>query len=500
MCYKEVTTLTLGTSDMNLPLQLTLRPALPNVYGPLDYREQRAIFERIDQILNQSGADLEWVMNWVNDHGITSEKTVALLLTGFRTTLARKFLDVSLREFAFRLSDSMLLQWFCRCGDYGIVLPPSKSTLDRQEDLIDLQDLENLIDAITRGAMNPEAGDRLGSLTEPLELGDVFADCTCVKAPIHFPVDWVLLVDAVRTLMKAVLLIRKHGLRHRMPAPESFINAINKQAMAMSGTRRVKDGKKKQKKTLRKMKKICKLVESHAARYRDVLESQWEKTDWTRAEAEQVLGRMDAILEQLPAAKKQAHERIIGERRVANEDKILSLYEPDVHVIKRGKAAAEVEFGNKLYLAEQCDGMLVDWKLYQEDVPSDTNLMQESVERMELSIGKPEGVVTDRGFTSKRNIRWLNEEGIRDGLCPKDVDDLREKMKDPWFAASQKRRGATEGRIGIFKNVFLGGVMKEKGFESRNRALIWSVLAHNLWVLARKSLADEAERAEQAAA
>ena len=35
----------------------------------------------------------------------------------------------------------------------------------------------------------------------------------CLKADIHFPVDWVLLRDGVRTLMKATLLIRKAGLR-----------------------------------------------------------------------------------------------------------------------------------------------------------------------------------------------------------------------------------------------------------------------------------------------
>jgi hypothetical protein len=41
--------------------------------------------------------------------------------------------------------------------------------------------------------------------------------------------------------------------------------------------------------------------------------------------------------------------------------------------------------------------------------------------------------------------------------------------------------------------------MKEKGFKNREQALVWSVLAHNLWVLARMSLADEAERKETAA-
>ncbi|MBE7499012.1 MAG: hypothetical protein HS113_01620 [Verrucomicrobiales bacterium] len=62
------------------------------------------------------------------------------------------------------------------------------------------------------------------------------------------------------------------------------------------------------------------------------------------------------MLAQLPQAVKQAHERIIGERPVANAGKILSLYEGDLHVIVRGKAGAAVEFGNTLFLAEQRKG------------------------------------------------------------------------------------------------------------------------------------------------
>ena len=42
-------------------------------------------------------------------------------------------------------------------------------------------------------------------------------------------------------------------------------------------------------------------------------------------------------------------------------DKILSLYEQDVRILVRGKAGAEVEFGNALYLAEQADGLIVDY-------------------------------------------------------------------------------------------------------------------------------------------
>jgi hypothetical protein len=66
------------------------------------------------------------------------------------------------------------------------------------------------------------------------------------------------------------------------------------------------------------------------------------------------------VLARLPQAVSQAHERIIGERRVANGDMILNLYDPDIHVLVRGKAGAEVEFGNGLYLAEQAGGLFSD--------------------------------------------------------------------------------------------------------------------------------------------
>src|ERR1700731_780989 len=50
-------------------------------------------------------------------------------------------------------------------------------------------------------------------LEEPLDLSTMFLDTTCVKANIHFPVDWVLLRDGVKTLMQSVELIRTHGLK-----------------------------------------------------------------------------------------------------------------------------------------------------------------------------------------------------------------------------------------------------------------------------------------------
>ncbi len=42
-------------------------------------------------------------------------------------------------------------------------------------------------------------------LSEPIDMDVYFVDTTCLKANIHFPVDWVLMRDATKTL-KLVML------------------------------------------------------------------------------------------------------------------------------------------------------------------------------------------------------------------------------------------------------------------------------------------------------
>ena len=479
-----------------LSFQLPLRRELPNIYGSLDFREQVAVYKRIDRLLATSGVETTLLNSVLRTrHGRITDKLVNRILHALRSVIMMRLSGLDFREFSCRQADGAVYQWFTFCGEFGLCKPSSKSSLQRYVDWFDQKELSDAIHELIVQASAQDAGVRLGELNEALALDDVFADCTCVKANIHFPTDWVLLVDAVKTLMQSIRLIREKGLRHRMPDPEIFLNRANRLAMAMSASRRGRDSRRKRKKTLRALKKLNKHVLAHAETYRELLDRDWEKTEWSRKQAEQVLKRMDGVIEQLPAAVHQAHERIIGGRKVHNADKILSLYEGDVHVIVRGKAGAEVEFGNKLYLAEQRDGVVVDWDLFKEEAPSDSRLVKVSVERIKDCLGQyPESYVTDRGFASKRNASCLREKGIRDGMCSRDPMELRERMKDQWYKDAQKRRGSTEGRIGVFKNVFLRKVMREKGFDNREQALVWSVLAHNLWVLARMSLADEAER------
>lgn len=94
-------------------------------------------------------------------------------------------------------------------------------------------------------------------------------------------------------------------------------------------------------------------------------------------------------------------------------------------------------------------------------------------------------MVGDRGFCSQANQKALQESEIFDGVCPRDPQELKKRMKGKKFARLQRRRSQTEGRIGILKAGFWGRPMRAKGFENRQLAVAWGVLTHNLWMLAR---------------
>lgn len=475
-----------------IPLPTELRPALPTIVGNVDYLEFRRRLEQIDRLLRSSGLQTAFVaeclQTWL--HGsqgpVTAweqQKFQQRCVRALRCNLLRTLLQEDFRGFSVHLAGNPLYQWFCGIAALDQVRVPSKSELQRFAAMQTAPQVRALIDRLLlAGIQQPAVLDLAG----PLNLDDYFLDTTCVQAPMHFPVDWVLLRDATRTLMKAVKLIRREGLRERMEAPEEFLKRINRLSIEMTHSRRKSESRKERKRILRAMKKLTRVVENHARRHRELLDAQWPETSWTRPQAEQVLSRIDRVLGLLPQARKQAHERIIGERPVPNAEKLLSLYETDARVLVRGKAGAEVEFGNTLLLAENAQGLILDFHLHQEQAPGDSQLLLPSLERLPGPVAQAiQAVGTDRGFSSVTNTVGLEIAGKFNAICPKSPAELKERMQEERFAGLQKRRSQTEARISILKRGFLGGPMRAKGFKRRELAVAWGVLTHNLWVIAR---------------
>lgn len=489
-----------------IPFELPLPQVLPTIEGNVDYRQLRDQLLRIDSLLVRSGLETRLMekdlARWLGQHQELSARAQQNrqrhCRRALRCNLARLLIQEDYRGFAARLADSPLLQYFCGISEVLCVTVPSKSTLQRYDEWWPQADLRQVVEQLL--SLGAAAAQKL-ALPEAVDLESAFVDTTCLSANIHYPVDWVLLRDATRTLMKGVELIRGQGLKHRMEPPQSFLTRINRLCIQMTHASSKTDRERHRKKTLRQMDKLVGTVRAHARRYRALLDQQWPQTQWTQAQAQQVLRRMDQVLEQLPQARQQARQRILQGQPVANADKILSLYEPDVHVIVRKKAGAEVEFGNTLLLVENPQGLILDWELFKERAPADSALLPCSIGRMEKAYGpKLKAVAADRGFDNETNRIGLADEGIYNAVCPRSPQGLRQKSRSWKFKRLQRRRGQTEGRISIVKNVFLSGRMRSKGFTHRALTVTWTVLVHNLWVLARMQLRAEAAQAQARAA
>ena len=263
--------------------------------------------------------------------------------------------------------------------------------------------------------------------------------------------------------------------------------------MAMSAASRNRNGKKDQKKHFRAMKKILKTVVEHGKRYCEILSKEWPSTDLSHKQAKQIINRVEAVIAQVPDVMKLAHTRIITGVTAKNEDKILSLYEKDVHVIKRGKTAVDLEFGNGFYLVEQKNGIIADWDFFKDNPDSDSKILIKSVDRLKERF-EVASVATDRGFNSMTNSKELKKRAIFDATCPKNPQTLLERLEESAFRTEQKRRAQTEARIGIFKGSFLQPKIKRKGFKNREKKILWSIFTHNIWVIARIAIENQAER------
>ena len=421
-----------------------------------------------------------------------------------RCTVARILSNESHRQFSTHLAESPLLQWFCGYDRMGVIRVPSKSTMQRMESCVPAELLTRLNDLLLqRAAATNEDGRSPIGMEEAIDLSLIWIDATCAPLDIHYPTDWALLRDGTRSIMRAIQVIRGHGLRRRMPDPVTFVAAMNQQAMAMSGaSRRGRGGDKKKarKRVLRLMKRIARKVILHGRRYLHALRVSRDQTDLSEAEAAVIIKRLEKYLEQMPKAIHQAHERIIGERVVLNDKKILSLYEPHAAVYVRGKAGADAEFGMQLVLSESADGLIVDCQLLTDGIHSDSTLLLPAIRRMRAALGDrvASSVIADRGFTSAANTTALQKMDICDVTLPRDVKAMKEMLADPKRRALHRRRAQTEARIGVLKANFLGDRLPTKGLTAQQRYVAWAVLSHNLWVLARLSKSAKESETEAA--
>jgi len=490
--YSLEKTLIIKTGNCSMTKNIAFQSRFVNPRRETNHREFNEFLDRldlIDQLLKCSGFELKFAQTYLDGlealcgHPLDPKSVrrhTEYAVQALRCNILKMLLRQSLRQTSLLIAASPEFQTFCVVGDFCSAEVPSKSALHKFSKIVPGETLQEFNHLLIGYAASQEV--RVFDL-DPLDCKTLWMDATCLMATIHFPVDWILMRDAVRTLVKAILCIRNHGLKHRIPAPESFLGQINSLCMEMSGCRRQKETKKNRKAVLRDMKKVVNIVRKHAERYRDLLTANLDRTDLSKDEATQIIDRIENILTQLPAALKQAQARIIREEKVPSDEKILSFYDHSAKVIVRGKSGAEVEFGNELNIVEQQDGLVVDWQLFEKKT-ADADKLLDMMKHYPHQQFETENMVADRGYDSPRSRRILNSLGINNHIAARSPGEFARQLESDEFQRLHKRRSQTEPRIAAVKR-FIGSRIPCKDFEFKKRHVGWAVLTHNLVLLAR---------------
>jgi transposase, IS5 family len=151
--------------------------------------------------------------------------------------------------------------------------------------------------------------------------------------------------------------------------------------------------------------------------------------------------------------RQQLHMHKENTRSVA--DRIVSLHQPWVRPIVRGKAAANTEFGAKLNVA-LCDGIAwvdhLDWNAHNE-----SEWLMHHVERYKERFGHyPEAVNVDGIYGTRENRNKLKERGIRfigKALGRPSAESLTPQAKRK-LDKEMAQRNHIEGKFGQAKNAY----------------------------------------------
>lgn len=144
-----------------------------------------------------------------------------------------------------------------------------------------------------------------------------------------------------------------------------------------------------------------------------------------------------------------------GEKKNRCEDRIVSIHQPLVRPIVRGKQGKTVEFGSKVLAGITDDGYTLlprmDWNAYNEG-----SYVIYSVEQYKKTFGYyPEVVIGDKIFITRANRKELEDLGVRlSGKSLGRKTEEKKKEENKKIIKEQKQRVRIEGKFGQGKNAY----------------------------------------------
>lgn len=296
--------------------------------------------------------------------------------------------------------------------------------------------------------------------------GKLIVDATCTPADIAYPTDLSLLNEArekseeiIDAMHEPFIGVRKKPRTYRQKARKSYL-AVAKQK---------KPGYKKIRKAIgqqlgylkRNMGHINRMVEDGLLIYLD-----------------KRLYRLLLVIRELYRQQLWMYEN--NTHNIS--DRIVSIYQPHVRPIVRGKAKSKVEFGAKVSIS-LVDGFSfvekIGWDAYNESCD-----LKEQIENYRDRFGcYPESAHVDQIYRTKENRRFCKKHGIRLSGPPLgrptgDTELLKEQKK--LQRQDENVRNAVEGKFGQGKRRFSLALVMTKLAHTSEVSIMVSFIVMNL--------------------
>jgi len=306
-------------------------------------------------------------------------------------------------------------------------------------------------------------------------------DTTVVETNIHYPTDSSLLGDGVRVLtrvMKKVsAAVGKVGtqMRDRIRSVKRRILEIARASRDIS-----EKGKEKRVAAYGKLLEISSRVVGQAKKFSAEIAGKVKRGP--RKILQKAKRQLDEMIPRVQQVIRQTRQRVLGGETRA-EGKIVSVFEPQTEVIRKGKAGKPNEFGNLVKIQEAENQIVTHYEVFEER-PSDSALLTPSIERHIEQFGHaPEIAAADAGFFSAANEAKAEELGVRRVAVPSQSSkspQRKQRQKKRWFKKAQKWRTGCEGRISVLKRRHGIRRSRYKGTDGMRRFVGLSVIADNL--------------------
>jgi transposase, IS5 family len=327
------------------------------------------------------------------------------------------------------------------------------------------------------------------SAAKLLRTARVRADTTVISANVAYPTDVGLLAKAVVKLVRTARRVQAAGGATGTAMTDRRRAAARRaREMAAQMRARSKLGKDQSTAAIRRVSAgLADLAEKTAAEAAAVMRN--GRRAVPKALSGRVRGRLTRALAELAVTIErtttivaQARTRLAGQTP-RGAARLVSLHDADARPIRKGRIDKPVEFGYKAQVADNDDGIILDYRVEYGAVPDGPQLAP-AIGRIHRRAGRvPRAVTADRGYGQPAVERDLQELGVRTVAIPRQATTSPNRKTlehSRGFRRLVKWRTGSEGRISYLKR---GYGWDRTRLDGRQGAAIWcghGVFAHNL--------------------